>query len=161
MENISIKQIMLEEQTWSTGMFTGKGDVFTQVWWIFSGWPFCIQIERNMLKIICGERSSLLWKRNQETYVKIDFHLFWEADIFTYSEKQTKVFSSVYTWLFSKLITWVSFVARSHLNRSVKLNKESRGLGGDYKCHIMWRFYKLPVNKKQSYNNKNPMRRWR
>lgn len=66
MENISIKQIMLEEQTWSTGVFTGKGDVFTEVSCIFSGWPFYIQIERNMLQIICGEQLSLLWKPTQE-----------------------------------------------------------------------------------------------
>lgn len=126
MENISIKQIMLEEQTWSTGMFTGKGDVFTQVWWIFSGWPFCIQIERNMLKMICGEWSSLLWKQNQENICEDWFspilrnrhiYLFREAGIFTFSEKQSKVFFLLSTWLFSKLITWVSFMAGFHLSR--------------------------------------------
>lgn len=149
MENISIKQIMLEEQTWSTGMFTEKGDVFTKVVCIFSGWPFYIQIERNMLKIICGEQLSLFWNSMQENAC--------EGCFFTYSEKRTKVFSSFSMSLFSKFISLVSFVASFHLDHRQKLNKESKGLRDDHKCYLMWSSCEFPVDKNQSEQGKSSL----
>lgn len=64
MENISIKQIMLEEQTSRLVCCIGKEDVFVQVWCIFSGWPFHTQNERDISKnnmrwaVVLGEKED-------------------------------------------------------------------------------------------------------
>lgn len=108
MENISIKQIMLEEQTWSPCVFTGKGDVFTEVSCIFSVWPFYIQIERNILKNTTWCTIVFIVKAYSRKWL-------WGL-LFTYSKKQTKVFSPFPIPLFSKFISLVSFVASFHLN---------------------------------------------
>lgn len=98
-------------------MFTGKGDVFTEVSCIFSVWPFYTQIERNILKI-------LLWAI--VFIVKAYSRKWMWGLLFTYSKKYTKVFSPFPMYYFLNLspwlVLWLAFLSITNENWTKKAN---------------------------------------
>lgn len=104
-ENISIKQIMLEEKTSSIGMLHREGGCFCVcVWYVFSVWPFRVQNERNILR-------NMWWSFMFD--VKEDFETILKEGVdFTYSEKRDwkKIFFLL-SWLFGSSTPHFSYLS--------------------------------------------------
>lgn len=147
MENISIKQIMLEEPTWSPGVFTGKGDVFTEVSCIFSVWPFYTQIERNILKILCGGQSSLLWKPTQENGCENCLLPILQNSLRYFLHFQRHYFLNSSPWL----VLWLAFISITNKNWTKKA-KDWMVITHIVSCGAFVNSWKIKINQ----NRENP-----